>query len=67
MLEQHYLRSSINFVMYNIKPGTLTAGTVKIDFKGKTERFIARKNAFSCMKSVKGAPTYRKQVFNIMY
>ena len=67
MFEQHYLRSSINFVMYNIKPGTLTAGTVKINFKGKTERFIARKNAFSCMNSVKGTPTYLKQVLYIRH
>ena len=35
MFEQRYLRSSINFVMYKIKPGTITAGTVKINFKEK--------------------------------
>ena len=27
--EQHHLRSSINFAMHKIKPGTFTAGLVK--------------------------------------
>ena len=44
--EQHLLRLSINFVMHKIKPGTLTAGTVKSNFKGTIERFVARDNAF---------------------
>ena len=30
---QHHLRSSINFVMHKIKPGILTAGTVKVILK----------------------------------
>ena len=32
--------------MHNIKPGTLTAGIVKNNFKGTSERFIASANAF---------------------
>ena len=47
--------------MLKIKPGTLTAGTVKNDFKKTVERFVASDNAFSFMNSVKGTPTYWKQ------
>ena len=52
--DQHHLRSLINFAMHKIKPGTVTAGTVKSNFKGTMERFVARDNAFSFMSSVKG-------------
>ena len=38
--------------MHKITPGTLTAGTLKSNFKGK---------AFPLMSSVKGTPTYLKQ------
>ena len=58
MYEQHHLSSSINFAMHKIKPGTLTAGTVKNNFKGTIERFVASGNAFSFMSSVKGKPAY---------
>ena len=51
--EQHHLRSSINFAMHKIKSGTLTARTVKNNFKGTIERFVASVNAFSFMSSVK--------------
>ena len=47
--------------MHKIKPGTLTAGTVKSNFKETFERFVARDNAFSFMNSVKGTPAYWKQ------
>ena len=47
--------------MHKIKPGTLTAGTVKSNFKETIERFVARDNAFSFMNSVKGTPAYWKQ------
>ena len=47
--------------MQKIKPGTLTAGTVKSNFKGTIERFVAKDNAFSFMNSVKGTPAYWKQ------
>ena len=59
--EQHHLRSSINFAMHKIKPGTLKAGTVKSNFKRTIERFVASDNAFSFMSSVKGTPAYWKQ------
>ena len=44
MYEQHYLRSSINFAIHKILPGTLTAGTVKNNVKRTIERFIASNN-----------------------
>ena len=43
------------------KPGTLTAGMVKINFKAAIENFVASDNAFSFMSSVKGTPAYWKQ------
>ena len=59
--EQHHLRSSINFAMHKIKPGKLTEGTVKNNFKGTIERFVASDNAFSFMSSVKETSAYWKQ------
>ena len=59
LYEQHHLRSSINFALHKIKPDTLTAGTVKSNFKETVEMFVARVNAFSCMKSIKGTPAYQ--------
>ena len=59
--EQYHLRSSINFAMNKIKPDTITAGTVKSNFKATIESFVARDNAFSFMSSVKGTPAYWKQ------
>ena len=47
--------------MHKIKPGALRSGTVKPSFKGTTERFVARENAFSFLSSVKETPTYWKQ------
>ena len=47
--------------MHNIKPATLTAGTVKSTFKATVERFVARDNIFLFMSSVKGTPAYWKQ------
>ena len=59
--EQHHLRSSINFAMHKLKPGTLTSGTVKNNFKEPIKRVIASDNTFSFMSSVKGTPVYCKQ------
>ena len=58
--EQHHLHLSVNFAMHEVKPGKLTAGSVK-DFKGTIERFVARDNVFSFMSSVKGTTVYWKQ------
>ena len=58
--EQHHLRLLIEFAMHKIKPGTLTARTVRSNFKGTIERFVARDNAFSFMSSVKGTRAYWK-------
>ena len=44
--------------MLKIKPGTLTAGTVKSNFKGTIERFVVRDDVFSVMTSVKETPAY---------
>ena len=46
------------FAMYKIKPGTITPGTVKNNFKGTIKRFVASNNAFSFMSSIKGTPAY---------
>ena len=59
--EQYHLRSSINFAMHKIKPGTLTSETVNNNFKGIIERFVASDNALSFMSLVKGIPAYWKQ------
>ena len=58
--QQHHLRSSINFGMHKIKPGTLAAGMVKNNLKGTIERFVASDNPFSFMSSVKKTPAYWK-------
>ena len=50
--------------MHIIKSGVLAAGTVKSNFKGTIERFVARNNAFSFMSSVKGTPAYWKQILH---
>ena len=63
MYEQHHLCSSINFAMHKIKPGTLTAGGVKNNFKGTIKRFVA----ISFMSSVKGTPAYWKQFLYDMF
>ena len=44
----------------------LMAGTVKSNFKGTVQRFVAVDNAFSFISSVKGAPAYWKQ-FSMKY
>ena len=46
--------------MYKIKPGTLSAGTAKNNYNGAIERFLAKDNAFSFMRSVKRTPAYWK-------
>ena len=48
--------------MHKIKSGTLTAGSVKSNFKESVERFVASDNTFSFMSSVKGTPAYWKQL-----
>ena len=47
--------------MHKIKPGALSARTVKNNFKGTTERFVASDNAPSFMSSVRGTPACWKQ------
>ena len=54
----------MNFAINKIKPGTLTTGTFKSNFKGTIERFVARGNTFSLMSSVKGTTAYWKQFLN---
>ena len=50
--------SSINFAMNKTKPGLVTTGAVKSNFKGTIGRFVARDKTFSFMSSVKGVPAY---------
>ena len=51
----------MSFAIHKIKLDTLTAGTVKNDFKRTFERFVVSDNIFSFMNSVKGTPAYWKQ------
>ena len=46
--------------MHKIKPVTLTAGTVKNNFKETIERFVASDNAFLFMSYVKATTAYWK-------
>ena len=55
-----------NLPIHKIKPGALTAGTVKNNLKGTIERFVASENAFLFMGSVKGTPVYWKQFLYMM-
>ena len=48
--------------MHKIRPGMLTAEIVKNNLKGIIERFVGSDNAFSFMTSVKGTPSYWKQI-----
>ena len=48
--------------MHKIRQGTLTARTVKNNFKGTIERFFANDNAFSAMGSVNGTSAYWTQL-----
>ena len=61
--EQQHLLSSINFAIHNTKLCALTAETIKNDFKGIIERFVASENKFLVMSSVKRTPEFRKQDF----
>ena len=60
--EHHHLRSSINFAMHKIKPGTLTAGTVKNSFTGTIGWFVATDDAFLFISLIKGKSAYWKQL-----
>ena len=59
--EQKHFRSSIKFAMHKIEPGAIKTGTVKINFKGTIERFVARDDAFLFMSSVNGTPAHWEQ------
>ena len=56
--QKYHLRSSINFTMDKIKPGKITVGTIKNNFKGTIKRFVASGNTFSFTSLVKGTPVY---------
>ena len=61
--DQHHLRSPINFAMHKVKTCTLKTGSIKNNFKGEVERFVASDIAFSLMSSVKGTPAYWTQLY----
>ena len=44
--------------MDKIKPGKITVGTIKNNFKGTIKRFVASDNTFSFTSLVKGTPAY---------
>ena len=46
--------------MHKIKPGTLTAETIKNNFKANVKRFVASDNAFSFIRSAKEIPPHWK-------
>lgn len=46
--------------MHKIKAGQVTVGTIKQNYKGIIERFVANDNAFSFMSSVKRTTAYWK-------
>ena len=48
--------------MHKIKPGTLTAGTVKNSFTGTTGWFVATDDAFLFISLIKGKSAYWKQL-----
>ena len=50
--------------MHKIKPGQLTSGKIKHNYKGRIDRFVGSDNTFSFISSVKGAPPYWKQFFH---
>ena len=50
------MRSLIKFAIGNIKPGTLSAGTVKNNLEGTVERFATRDNTYSPTNWIKGTP-----------
>ena len=52
--------------MHRIKPGTLTVETVKSNFKGTVERFVARDNAFLFTSSTKDNFTQSLSVKEIL-
>ena len=53
--------------MYKIKSFTLTAGTVKSNFKRAIKRFAASDNTLSFMSLVKGTPASWKQfLFDVL-
>ena len=53
MYEQDHLRSSINFAMHKTKPGTLSPGRAKSNFKRTIKRLVPSDNEFLLISSVK--------------
>ena len=53
--------------MHKIKSGTLTAETIKNNFKANVKRFVASDNAFSFISSAKETPPYWKHfAYNVL-
>ena len=60
VIEQHYLSSSINIAMKNLKPGT-TVSSITTNYKDRIQNFLGSSDAFSFISSVKGTQFYWKQ------
>ena len=54
------LQNFNNIAIHKTKPATVTAGTVKNDFKGTTETFASINTAFSFISSTKETIAYCK-------
>ena len=59
--EHHHLRLSINFTVRKVKLGLLTIETIKQNYKGAIDKFIASDSAISFLISVKRTPSFWKQ------
>ena len=53
--------------MHKIKPGTLTVRSVKSNFKGIIERFVASENTFSSISLVEKSILKRAFIWSISY
>ena len=62
IVEQHYLRSSINISLHKVQGTLIGAGSVRQNYKEPFKRLLSNENAFHFMSSVKGTPAYWKQL-----
>ena len=53
VVEQHHLYSSLNIAMQKMNSGSVTAGSIRKNYKETVKRFVAKNNAFSFMVVLK--------------
>ena len=67
VLQGTQLNDQTKFALNKVSTDSLTAGMLKGNFKEKVKQFIARDNAYSFMRSIKGTPAYwRKFLHEVM-